>query len=251
MKRFMTLVLCALALGMVMPQDAMAQKKKKSKEFVWELPELTGNKDFDHYLLLCDTLNTEIKKYSEGITFFQMRPIVVTEDGKEVDRQWCMVDTTTNTLRSSGEAFKQNMDIIMAYPNILLDMTNLSLATTSAGLELVNLGGMKPITYAKHLQAGPKIVAAGGKEMKKIYKLARKQAAQIKDLKAGKVDDDYARNAEVEASNVDAGDASMNVLISSKPIFMDKATYEQQVGEINKKDAENPVSDDPLPEEAV
>jgi hypothetical protein len=87
--------------------------------------------------------------------------------------------------------------------------------------------------------------------MKKIYKLARKQAAQIKDLKAGKVDDDYARNAEVEASNVDAGDASMNVLISSKPIFMDKATYEQQVGEINKKDAENPVSDDPLPEEAV
>lgn len=255
MKRITTLLLCALVLGIVMPQNAMAQKKKNQKKsdktYVWELPELTGNKEFDHYLLLCDTLNTEIKKYSEGISFFQMRPIVVMEDGQEIERQWCMVDTTTNTLRSSGEAFKQNMDIILAYPDILLDMTNLTLATTSAGLELTNLSGLKAVSYAKYLKAGPNIIATGGKEMKKIYKLARTQAAQIKDLKAGKVDDDYARNAEIEASDVDAGDASMNVLISSKPIQMDKATYEKQKGEINKKDAENPISDEPIPEEAI
>ena len=177
--------------------------------------------------------------------------VVITEDGQEVDRQWCMVDTATNTLRSSGEAFKQDMDIILAYPDLMLDMTNLSLATTLAGTSLPGLDGLKAIAYAKYLKAGPILVGEGGKQMKKIYKLARKQATQIKDLKAGKVDDDYARNAEVEASSVDAGEASMNVLISSKPVYMEKATFEQQNGAIQKQDEENPVSDEELPEELI
>lgn len=253
MKKALTLLFCALALGVFMPQETMAQKKKKEKKpYVWEMPALTGSKDFDDYLLLCDKLNKEYKQYCENITFFQMRPIIITEDGQEVDRQWCMVDTVTNTIRSSGEAFKQNMDIILAYPDILLDMTNLTLSTTLATTDLPLLDGLKPVTYAKYLKAGPILIGDGGKQMKKIYKLARKQAAQIKDLKEGKVDDDYARNAEVEASSVDAGEASMNVLISSKPIYMEKATFEQQNGAIQQKDNENPIGDIPdEPEESV
>ena len=85
--------------------------------------------------------------------------------------------------------------------------------------------------------------------MKKIYKAARQQARQIKDLKAGKVDDDYARNAMVDASAVDAGNGSMAALISTNPIYMDKATYEKQAGEIQKQDDENPIKDDDIPEE--
>lgn len=252
MRHAIKLLLCTLVFGMAMPGDGMAQKKKKEKKpFVWEMPALTGDKDFDNYLKLCDSLWYVVKQYSENITFYQMRPVVITEDGQEVDRQWCMVDTATNTLRSSGEAFKQDMDIILAYPDLMLDMTNLSLATTLAGTSLPGLDGLKAIAYAKYLKAGPILVGEGGKQMKKIYKLARKQATQIKDLKAGKVDDDYARNAEVEASSVDAGEASMNVLISSKPVYMEKATFEQQNGAIQKQDEENPVSDEELPEELI
>lgn len=43
----------------------------------------------------------------------------------------------------------------------------------------------------------------------------------------------------------------MNVLISSKPVYMEKATFEQQNGAIQKLDEENPVSDEELPEELI
>lgn len=260
MKKIISIILCALALGIVMPQAVMAEKKekkekkdkKKKKAYVWEMPELTGNKEFDEYLLKCDTLNTRIRSYCDAITFYQMRPIVVTDngqaDGQEIDRQWCMVDTTTNTLRSSNLAFSQNLQLILSYPSIALDMTGLAVYTASATTALPGLG-LKSISYAKYLKAGPNIVADGGKEMKKIYKAARAQAKQIKDLKAGKVDDDYAKNAQVNAESVDAGDASMSALISSNPIYMDKATYEKQIGEIKKQDKENPIKDDDIPEE--
>lgn len=259
MKKIISIVLYALVLGIVMPQTMMAEKKekkekkdKKKNAYVWEMPELTGDKDFDEYLLKCDTLNTRIRSYCDAITFYQMRPIVVTDngqaDGQEIDRQWCMVDTTTNTLRSSNLAFSQNMQLILSYPSIALDMTELSVFTASATTALPGLG-LKSLSYAKYLKAGPNIVANGGKEMKKIYKAARTQAGQIKDLKAGKVDDDYAKNAQVNADAVDAGNASMSALISSNPIYMDKATYEKQMGEIKKQDAENPITDDDIPEE--
>lgn len=255
MKKVFAVILCAIALGVLMPQPVWAQKKEKKektkkekKPFVWEMPELTGNVEFDHYLKKCDTLNTRIRSYCDAITFYQMRPISITENGQEIDRQWCMIDTLTNTLRSSNQAFAQNMNLILSYPVIALEMTDLTLCTTSATAELPNLG-LKSLSYAKYLKAGPNIVSAGGKEMKKIYKAARTQAKQIKDLKAGKVDDDYARNAEVEASSVDAGDGSMAALISTKPITMEKTEFEKQMGEIKKIDDENPISEDDLPEE--
>lgn len=190
MKKLISIILCAIAFGMVFPQTVVAQKngkksKKEKKAFVWEMPELTGSKDFDDYLKQCDTLNTRIRSYCDVITFYQMRPIAITENGQEIDRQWCMVDTLTNTLRSSNKAFSQNLDLILSYPQITLEMANLSLATTLATSDLPNLG-MKSFSYAKYLKAGPNIVAAGGKEMKKIYKAARAQAKQIKDLKEGK-----------------------------------------------------------------
>lgn len=254
MKKIISIVICAFALGIVMPQSMMAEKKEKKekKGYVWEMPKLTGNKEFDEYLLKCDTLNTRIRSYCDAITFYQMCPVIATDngqpDGQEIDRQWCMVDTTTNTLRSPNMAFSQNLQLILSYPAIALDMTGLAVYTASATTALPKLG-LKSLSYAKYLKAGPNIVAYGGKEMKKIYKMARKQAKQIKDLKAGKVDDDYAKNAQVSAEAVDAGDASMSALISSNPIYMDKATYEKQIGEIKKQDAENPIKNDDIPEE--
>ena len=254
MKKIITLILCAVAMGMNMPQTAQAAKKpkKESKPYEWKMPALTGNKDFDEYLLKCDTIYGRITNYCENITFYQMRPIVVTENGQEgeeeIERQWCMVDTTTQTLRSSSMAFKQNLDLILSYPAIIMDMSGLAVHTTSATAALPSLG-LKSVSYAKHLKAGPKMIAEGGKEMKQIYKAARTQAKQIKDLKAGKVDDDYARNAEVEAANVDAGNASMATLISTKPIYMNKSSFEQQMGEIKKQDATVSIDDYDIPEE--
>lgn len=252
MKNYFTVILCAITIGMFFSQPALAgtKGKKEKKPYVWEMPKLTGNQEFDDYLRKCDTLNTKIRSYCDAITFYQVRPISITENGKEIDREWCMVDTVTNTLRSSNMAFAQNMDLILAYPAIAIEMASMGVYTAAATAALPSLG-LKSLSYGKYLKAGPNIIAAGGKEMKKIYKTARAQAKQIKDLKAGKIDDDYARNAEVElnANTIDAGDASMNVLISSKPIQMEKSVYEKQMGEIKKQDAAHPISNDDIPEE--
>ena len=64
MKKIISIILCALALGIVMPQAVMAEKKekkekkdkKKKKAYVWEMPELTGDEGFDNYLKTCDTI---------------------------------------------------------------------------------------------------------------------------------------------------------------------------------------------------
>lgn len=63
------------------------------------------------------------------------------------------------------------------------------------------------------------------------------------------MDDDYAKNAEIEAQSVNVGEASMAVLISTTPIFMDKTEFEKQMGEVKKQDAENPISEYDIPEE--
>lgn len=253
MKKNVLLTLCFAALGVFFSQTTWAAKpKKESKPYEWKMPALTGNADFDQYLLKCDTINTRISSYCNDITFYQMRPVVVTENGQEgeqeFDRQWCMIDPETNTLRSSNAAFKQNLDIILSYPMLVLEMTSLATYTASATTALPNLG-LKSVSYAKYLKAGPKMIAAGGAEMKKIYKAARAQAKQIKDLKAGKVDDDYARNAEVEASSVDAGSASMATLISTQPVYLAKSSFEQQMGEVKKQDAAISIDNYDIPEE--
>lgn len=247
MKKVFSLLVCALALCMMMPLQANAQKKEKAKKektpFVWEMPELTGNETVDKYLLTCDTLNNTMSKYVDGITFYEVAKIEVVGDDGEKDIKYHVVDAEGN-LRSSNLAFKQNIQLIMAYPDIALQMANVMALEASAVAAAPSLG-MKALKYSKFLKAGPKMCSEGGKQMKEIYKRARAQAKQIKALKAGNIDDVEALNAEVNAGNVDAGAASMRV------ISMQKKDYEDQFGKLTAEDNANPVSGFDIPEEEV
>jgi hypothetical protein len=248
MKKVFSMIVCALALGMVMPQQACAQKKEKKEKkakaaFVWEMPELSGNEVVDSYLLTCDTLNTKMREYSDNITFYEVAKIeVIGEDG-EKDIKYNVVDAEGN-LRSSNAAFNQNMQIILAYPAIALQMANVMTAEAAAVTAAPQLG-LKAMKYAKYIKAGPKMVDEGGKEMKEIYKRARAQAKQIKALKAGNIDDVEALNAEVNAGSVDAGAASI------RTISMQKKDYEEQFGKITAQDAATPMVEGDIPEETV
>ena len=79
--------------------------------------------------------------------------------------------------------------------------------------------------------------------MKEIYKRARAQAKQIKALKEGNIDQLEALNAEVNASEVDAGAASIRV------IEKNKADYDAELAKVTQEDAENPIENDEIPEE--
>ena len=223
--------------------EDIRKKKKAKKPYVWVMPALTGNKDFDDYLKLCDDLNNKIVAYSDSIVFYEVAEVHVIDESGEKDIQYHVVDSAGN-LRSANKAYQQNFDLIMAYPLIALDMTNLTLASSTATLALPDLG-LNSLTYGKYLKAGPILIGRGGKEMKEIYKRARNQAKQIKALKEGKIDDVKALNAEVNASDVEAGTASMRV------IEMQKSDYDSELEKVTQEDNETPVSNEEIPEEVV
>ena len=64
-------------------------------------------------------------------------------------------------------------------------------------------------------------------------------------LKEGKIDDVKALNAEVNASDVEAGTASMRV------IEMQKSDYDSELEKVTQEDNETPVSNEEIPEEVV
>lgn len=253
MKRFFYFIVCCLCMAIVTPVTAEVPAEKKEKKekkgkkkkdaYVWKMPALTGDKDFDDYLNLCDSLNSKIENYKEDITFYEVAEIHIVDENGEKDIRYHVVDSMGN-LRSANKAFIQNFDLIMAYPFITLDMTNLGLAATLATTSLPNLG-LNSITYAKYLKAGPILIGRGGKEMKEIYKSARHQAKMIKTLKEGKIDDVKALHAEVNAGSIDAGTASLKV------IEMKKADYETAFKKITKEDNENPITSNEIPEEVI
>lgn len=257
--KVLSFIMCFLCLEMLMPvmsyanngdDDKKAKKEKPKKEkkekkpYVWAMPKLTGVKEVDEYLLQCDSMNTRIKRYSEDITFYEVAEIHVIDENGEQDIQYCVVDSAGN-VRSSNLALLQNLDIVFAYPLLALDATNLTLSTTNATLALGN-APLLALSHGKYLKAGPILAGRALKEMKVIYKKARAQAKQIKALKAGKIDEVKALNAEVNAGDVDAGTASIRVIEKKKTDF------DAQLAEALNVDAENSsVDEQELPEEVV
>ncbi len=238
MKNIITILLCALAIGFVLPQQAQAAKKdkKEKKPYVWEMPKLTGNKEFDEYLLKCDTMNTRIRQYCENITFYEVAAIETTDDKGEQEVYYQVVDSA-NQIRSANKAFLQNMDLVLSGTAILADMALIATYTASATSALPSLG-MKALSYGKYLKAGPKMIDYGMKEIKEITTKARSQAKDIKKLKKGVTDDFKARYAEVKAGNVKAGNVGIRV------IQMSKSNREAQDAKATKEDKENPVNMD-------
>lgn len=257
--RFFSFFMCFLCLGILMPvmsyantgnddkkdkKEKKEKKKKEKKPYVWVMPKLTGDQSFDEYLKLCDQTNSQIKKYSEGITFYEVAEIHVTDANGEVDVQYCVVDSLGN-IRSSNLALAQNLDIIFAYPSIALDATNLTLSTATATTAIAG-NPMLALTHGKYLKAGPILSGRVLKEMKVIYKKARAQAKQIKALKAGKIDELKALNAEMNAGDIDAGTTSMRVVNKTSE------EYDAQIAAITADDEKYAESAEKgIPEEEV
>ena len=188
MKRLINLLLLVLVIAVVAPISMQAQKKKEKKvkkEFVWEMPELTKNKDFDTYLLTCDTLNSRIRAYCDGIVFYEVKKIqeidasgnVIMDENGNPKEIYAVVDNE-NHIRGSKEAIFQYADMILSGTNIILDMANMSVLTVSATASLPSLG-LKALSYGKYLKAGPIMVKDGAIEIKEIVGKCREQAKAI------------------------------------------------------------------------
>lgn len=257
--KVLSFAICLLLFGVMMPVRSYANaggddnKKKEKKEktkkakkpYVWVMPKLTGDKAMDDYLLLCDTMNTQIKKYCDDIVFYEIAKIEVTKENGETYEKYGMVDSLGN-LRSSNAALSQNLDIIFAYPDLVLDATNLTLATTTATTALAS-NPLLALSHGKYLKAGPVLTGRAFKEMKVIYKKARAQAKLIKALKAGQTDNLEALNAEVHAGEMEAGAASLKTY---KKVEGDYLKQCEEVTAVDEEYAESAARQEP-PEEEI
>lgn len=244
MKVMTLVVIVSLGSGI----DLQAQKKEKKtkekkvkKEFVWELPALTKNEDFDKYLLTCDTLYHEINKYCENMSFYTVAPIIVVDENGdtlreangEIFKRYAVVDTTDNyRIRGTKEALLQLTDIILGGTNLLLDIANISLLTASATTALPDLGAMNALTYAKYLKAGPKIAQMGTQEIKKIIESCKAQARAVKQLKNGFTESGELKNAQGDASNLEGLD-----IANLPPVVKSPQTYKDETAAADKADA--------------
>ena len=175
---FVMLAPCGILAG-----EKREKKEKKKKEYVWKLPKLTKNEDFDKYLLTCDTLNTKIQVYNDSIVYYK---VVQTDTGEKDDTgkalyQYAVVDDKGNA-RNTGKVILQYADLILTGTNIVLDCANLSLLTVSATAALPSLG-LGAFSYGKYIKAGPVIVGKGAKEIKEIIASSKTQAKAIRALK--------------------------------------------------------------------
>ena len=94
-----------LGLAFVFPNSLSAQKKEKKKkekkEFVWELPDPSGDENIDNYLLSCDTLYNKITTYKDSLSHYKYQEAAFTVNGKNYLFK-CMIDSVNNQFLSYG-----------------------------------------------------------------------------------------------------------------------------------------------------
>ena len=176
------------------------------KTFEWVKPsKLSGNEIVDDYLLSCDTLWNKIQSYNEQITYYKVAQAPtdeVDETGNPI-YSYMVIDDEGNA-RNTWQVIKQYADWITSGALIGLQCTAVSAQTVSATAEMPKLG-LKAISYAKHLQAGPKIVAMGVSEIKEMNASFKVQASAIKKLKSASTNTAENKHVVIKTSDIPEG----------------------------------------------
>lgn len=164
------------------------KKKKNRKEFVWEKPsEMTGIKDFDTYILTCDTLWNRITTYRDSIHFFQIDTVKVIDKTTNTPYYDIQIRDEEGTKRNWLESIKQGTDMVLTGTNIVLDAANITLMTATATTSLTE-NPLVAFTHGKYLKAGPRIVKLAYDEVKEIVSRTKVQTKQMREIHKSKID---------------------------------------------------------------
>jgi hypothetical protein len=238
MKKILSFLAVAMLLAVIAPQTAYAEKKEKEKkEWKWEMPKkMTGIEKFDHYLRVCDTLNTRITTYMDSVTFYTVRPIDVQQADGTIIKRRCVVDDKDN-IRGSNEALAQYFDMTNTGLAILGDLMKITGETTAATASLAS-DPLKALSYGKYLKAGPKIAIEGGKMMKELLKKMNQQKKEIRQYKK-----DYSEAGELKDPTISAEEIDAHYS-NNEPIKMLSEEYNNAIAEIQAKDSSIQVPED-------
>lgn len=239
MKRILSLLAVAILLAVIAPQNAYAEKKKDKdkKGWKWEMPKkMTGIEEFDHYLRVCDTLNTRITTYMDSVTFYTVRQIDVQQPDGTIIKRRCVVDDKDN-IRGSNEALAQYFDMTNTGLAILGDLVKITGETTVATASLAG-DPLKALSYGKYLKAGPNIAIKGGKMMKELLKKMNQQKKEIRQYKQ-----DYSEAGELKDPTISAEEIDAHYS-NNEPITKLSEEYNNAIAEIQAKDSSIQVPED-------
>ncbi|MFI3292101.1 MAG: hypothetical protein SNG27_01630 [Rikenellaceae bacterium] len=207
MRNFTKILFSLILLAIVVPatnvyskgeegdEEKKGKKEKPAKEkkpLVWVMPELTGNPEFDEYLVACDALYNALETYTSSIPYYEVKYYLSTnaETGEAIKNEdgeyeyIAVIEDQNGKVRNAGGVVLQYTEIILTGTNILLDCTNLTVLTASATTALPSLG-VAAFSYGKYIKQGPQIANKGLGELKGIVENLKAQSSSIKALKKG------------------------------------------------------------------
>ena len=180
-------MIAMLAIAMLLPMSAEAAKKEKNKKKMeWVMPELTGNAEFDNYLLSCDTIWNETQTIAENMNTYTFKTDTL-RGVNGADYVIAHMENAEGAYLTRDAVTWQFFTALAKGGAIVLDIANVAVLTTSASLALPNLG-VKALTYGKYLKSGPKVIKVCGEEIKEIMAVRRQQYQQWKAMKEGALD---------------------------------------------------------------
>lgn len=236
MRKTIYVMALAMFIGVILPSKVSAQKKNK-KEWKWEMPsKMTGIKDFDHYLLFCDTINTRITTYTDSVTFYSVRVINVQQPDGSIVKRRCVVDENNN-IRGANEALLQYMNMTNAGLGILTDIVSITAETAVATASLTE-NPLVTLSHGKYLKAGPKLVTEGTKTVKELLRRMNEQKKEIRQYKK-----DYTESGELKDPTIDPAEIDSNYS-NNEPITKTSEEVNKALAAIQATDPTITVPDD-------
>lgn len=184
------ILLLALALLSMCCQTGIAADKeskgKKAMKWNWDGKTFSGNDKIDNYLKTIDTLYNKVQLYNETMDSYQLTTQEFELNGKKYELAYMLDDKGQIVTR--GTVNWQCVQAVLQATGITLDMTNASLLSANAALELPHLG-LKALKFAKYVKGGPAVISAGTKEIKDVRKKWIKNSRKWKDMKVDAIKD--------------------------------------------------------------
>lgn len=231
-------ILLALSLFVLCAQvQVSAQKKEKKekakKEIKWEWDGTkSGNQKIDNYLVQIDTVYRNVREYQNNLESFVLKDTVLCINNKYYEFAW--MENSQGEMLTHASVNWQFWYASLTGTKIILDMTNASLASANAALELPSLG-LSAFKFAKYVKGGPAVISSGINAIKAVRGKWIANSRKWKAMKDGAVKDPSTIGYDGFSEELIA---TLNKCVYIKEVKEDAPEYEEIIKKFTGKTSE-------------
>lgn len=184
--KILTLLMCMfIAMPLSVNAEKKEKKEKKAYEWNWD-KKLSGNETVDSYLLSVDSLWYQIKEVNELSANYQFKVDTLKVKDEYYTLAY-MLDNEGNYI-TRGTVNWQFATVTLMSADIAAKGALAGVQSAAATASLPALG-LKGISYAKYVKAGPKIVGMATTGIKNIWGISVAQAKRWNAMKKNAIKD--------------------------------------------------------------